>query len=136
MTSILSRKGLLLFTLYNMLLHHLSAFIHTKHIIPTPTHPTATYLPSPTFRRLQSFFTVGMKEDSGGIFGLDSPWPWNIGRLLHSPYIVGDFGYGWWYHVRKLGKVCARMLLKVLFYIARIVSSVTESSGRWPNLQL
>ena len=59
-----------------------------------------------------------MIEDCGGIFGLVSPWPWIVGRLFHSPNIVGDFGYGWdfWQHGRKLGKACARMLLK--FFMA------------------
>ena len=54
-----------------------------------------------------------MGDDCGGIFGLTSLWPWDIGRLLHSPNIVGDFGYGWaiCYHGRKLRKACARVLL-------------------------
>ena len=100
--------------LYIMPLNHLPTFIHTK--TPTltfPSKPSATISPSPIFRRLQSFFTVSMIEDWGGIFGLVSPWPWDIGRLLHSPNIVGDFGYGWvfCYHGRKLRKACARMLL-------------------------
>lgn len=113
MTSILSRKGLLLFTLYNMPLHHLPTFIHTKASTLTfPSKPSATIPPSPIFCRLQSFFTVSMIEDWGGIFGLVSPWPWDIGRLLHSPNIVGDFGYGWgnknglmWIHGPK-GNAC------------------------------
>ncbi len=59
-----------------------------------------------------------MIEDCGGIFGLVSPWPWIVGRLLHSPNIFGDFGYGWvfWQHGRKLRKACARMLLNVKLY--------------------
>ena len=113
-------------SLYHMPLHYLTSLIHTK--TPTltfPSKPSATIPPSPIFRRLQSFFTVCMKEDSGGIFGLIPPWPWDIGRLLHSPYIFGDLCYWWyfWQHGRKLGKACARMLLKVLFYIARTLHS-------------
>ena len=72
---------------------------------------SATISPSPCLCRLQSFFTVRMIEDSGGIFGLVSPWPRIVGRLLHSPNIVRDLGYGWWHHGRKLRKACARMLL-------------------------
>lgn len=95
-----------------MPLHNLTSLIHTKTSTLTfPSKPAATNLSSPILRRLQSFFTVSMIEDSGGIFGLVSPWPWDIGRLLHSPNIVGDFGYGWWHHGRKLRKACARMLL-------------------------
>ena len=75
-----------------------------------PPKPSATTLPSPFFRRLQSFFTVRMIEDCGGIFGLVSPGPWIEGRLFHSPNIVGDFDYGW-YHGRKLRKACAMVLL-------------------------
>ena len=97
MTSILSRKGLLLFTLYNMPLHHLTSLIHTKtSTLLFPSKPSATISPSPIFRRLQSFFTVRMIEDCGGIFGLVSPWPWIVGRLLHSPNIVRNFGWQWW----------------------------------------
>ena len=102
-----------------MPLHNLPSLIHTK--TPTltfPSKPAATIPPSPIFRRLQSFFEIGMIEDCGCIFGLVSPWPWDIGRLLHSPNIVGDFGYGWvfWQHGRKLRKACARMLLTAKLY--------------------
>ena len=98
-------------SLYHMPLHYLPTFIHTKASTLTfPSKPSATIPPSPTFRRLKSFFTVCMKEDSGGIFGNVFLWPWIVGRLLHSPNIVGDFGYRW-YHGRKLGKACARGLL-------------------------
>ena len=98
-------------SLYHMPLHYLTSLINTKTTtFLIPSKPSATIPPSPIFRRLQSFFTVSMIEDWGGIFGLVSPWPWDIGRLLHSPNIVGDFGYGW-YHGRKLRKACARMLL-------------------------
>ena len=63
-------------TLYNMPLHHLPTFIHTKTSTLTfPSKPSATISPSPIFRRLQSFFTVSMIEDWGGIFGL-LLWPW------------------------------------------------------------
>ena len=106
-----------------MPLHNLSTLIHTKTTTLTlPSKPAATISPSPYLRRLKSFFTVRMIEDCGGIFGLVSPWPWDIGRLLHSPNIVGDFGYGWvfWQHGRKLRKACARMLLmtKLLLRLA------------------
>ena len=97
-----------------MFLYNLSTFIHTESSpLFHPSKPSATIPPSPIFRRFQSFFTVSMIEDRGGIFGLVSPWPWIVGRLLHSPNIVGDFGYGWaiCYHGRKLRKACARMLL-------------------------
>ena len=97
-----------------MSLHHLTSLIHTKTSTLTfPSKPSATIPPSPTFRRLQSFFTVRMIEDCGCISGLVFLWPWIVGRLLHSPNIVGDFGYGWvfWQHGRKLIKACARMLL-------------------------
>ena len=100
-----------------MPLHNLPSLIHTKtSTLTLPSKPSATIPPSPIFRRLQSFFTVSMIEDWGGIFGLVSPWPWDVGRLLHSPNIVGDFGYGWvfWQHGRKLRKACARMLLNYI----------------------
>ena len=100
-----------------MPLHNLTAFIYTKTSTLTfPSKPSATISPSPIFRRLQSFFTVRMIEDCGGIFGLVSPWPWIVGRLFHSPNIVGDFGYGWvfWQHGRKLWKACAMVLLNYI----------------------
>ena len=100
-----------------MPLHYLPTFIHTKTTTLTfPSKPSATIPPSPIFRRLQRFFTVRMIEDCGYIFGLVSPWPWIVGRLLHSPNIVGDFGYGWaiCYHGRKLIKACAMVLLNYI----------------------
>ena len=121
-----------------MLLYNLSTFIHTESSpLFHPSKPSATISPSPIFRRLQSFFTVCMIEDCGGIFGLVSPWPWDIGRLLHSPNIVRNLGYGWaiCYHGRKLRKACARMLLN--YIISRIIhhfSTIrTRGTRRFPR---
>ena len=102
-----------------MSLHYTSIIVDTESI-PTfhPSKPSATIPPSPIFRRLQSFFTCCMIEDWGGIFGLVSPWPWDVGRLLHSPNIFGDFGYGW-YHGRKLRKAWARMLLNYIISLIK-----------------
>ena len=106
-----------------MPLHHLPSLINTKTTTLTfPSKPSATIPTSPFFRRLQSFFTVRMIEDCGGIFGLVSPWPWDIGRLLHSPNIVGDFGYGWgnknglmWIHGPKTNHQMCQTVADALF---------------------
>ena len=89
-----------------MTLHDFDAFVDQElgNIGPggSTAIPSATIPPSPIFRRLQSFFTVCMIEDWGGIFGLVFLWPWIVGRLLHSPNIVGDFGYGWYHGINRI----------------------------------
>ena len=96
--------------------------------------PSAIIPPSPIFRRLQSFFTVSMIEDWGGIFGLVFLWPWDIGRLIHSPNIFWYFGYGW-YHGRKLRKACAMMLLNYIISLIKFCTSL-KKVDRFEGFQL